>query len=256
MKIKKGIMAVLLAAVIVSGVSGSSVETVNAKGVSALETLLNNVQLNPEILSADRSRYAYKPDCGVAYTQGAEVSDEELNAYTNFILSAITTPEMTTYQKVKACYDWIIDHYSYGDWDDCYGYMDCYGYTDAFVYLTRAIGLKSYFAHGETHAAAGGYTNHGWPVIVIDGVEYVFDAEIDDSIAKGGKTRYYRFGKTYAELPNKYILCQPRKVEHEDWAPDGSYYSYSIYIYNNNETVQEEWEKHVIYSYSCGMVTY
>ena len=184
----------------------------NAKGSSSLETILNSAQLHPAELYADRSKYIYDSDCLLADSLTTLMGDEDLNKYTNYILSVITTPEMTTYQRVKACYDWLIEHYEHGGVDECYGYMDCYGYTDAFVYLTRAIGLDSYFVHGDTCKATGGFTNHAWAVIIIDGVEYVFDPDVEDKIAKGGKIGYYRFGKTYAEVPDKYILgeCQLR----------------------------------------------
>lgn len=44
------------------------------------------------------------------------------------------------------------------------------------------IGLESYFVCGDTHAVTGGYMEHWWSVI-IDGMEHVFDAQINDNIA-------------------------------------------------------------------------
>lgn len=208
MQIKNTILSIVVSAILVCSILGNDIMIVRAERKPTLESILNNADLTPMTLNPNRSTYLYRADnCILTGSWGSEMWDEDLNTYTNYILSVITTPEMSTYQKVKACYDWIIEHYNRGDWDECYGYMDCYGYTDAFVYLTRAIGLNSYFVHGETHMASGGYTNHGWAVIIIDGTEYVFDPEIDDNIAKGGKTGYYRFGKTYAEIPDKYIIC-------------------------------------------------
>ena len=47
-------------------------------------------------------------------------------------------------------------------------------------------------------------TGHAWCVININGTEYVFDPQIDDNIARGGVIGYYRFCKTYDEIPGSY----------------------------------------------------
>ena len=139
-----------------------------------------------------------------AILNNAPLTPVETSEYTKQILASITNADMTTYQKVKACYDWLINTYEFGDYDPYFGIMVCDGYTYAFVSLTRAIGLNSYGRGGLTHKADGGYTPHAWAVIVIDGVEYVFDPQVEDNIAKGGYVGYYRFFKTYAEVPDKY----------------------------------------------------
>ena len=142
------------------------------------------------------------------------------------VFAAIITPDMTTYQKVQACYNYLINTCSYGEnkvvydkiEDYFYGYpgpVDAYGllvghvgvcddYSDAFAAMCRYIGLNCYVVGGQTHKASGGYTPHAWCVIKIDGIEYVFDPQLDDNIAKGGKIGYYRFGKTYDQIPGKY----------------------------------------------------
>lgn len=160
------------------------------------------------------------------------------------VLAEITTPDMTTYQKVKACYDYLINTCERGQWDFKYEsvdyYEDVYGvrydnachlsweayamldghvgvcdfYSAAFVVMMRAIGLDSYWVTGQTHAAGGGYTYHVWTILLLDGVEYVFDPQVEDNIAKGGPIKYYRFGKTYAELPDKYICDGEIAVPH------------------------------------------
>ena len=143
------------------------------------------------------------------------------------ILSQITTPEMDTFSKVKACYDYLINNTSYApaefkapaDAQDAdfieYGANTAYSvltrhlgvcddYSDAFAAMVRAIGLNCYNITGSTHKASGEMTPHTWNVIKINGTEYVFDAEIDDVIAKGGAIGYYRFCVTYGEVPGKY----------------------------------------------------
>lgn len=202
MKGLKKILSLLAAIGMVVVVSFSEGIVVNA--ADPMETVLNNAVLTPT-------------------ATGYEPADQAVE----MVLSGITTPEMTTYQKVKMCYDHLINNCSYGFNEPIYekindyfggypGEVEAYGmlvgnvgvcddYSAAFVALMRRLGLNSYVAVGMTHTTSGEYTPHAWAVVKIDGVEYVFDPQIDDNIAKGGPTGYYRFGKTYAQVPDKYI---------------------------------------------------
>ena len=125
---------------------------------------------------------------------------------------------MSTYEKVKTCYDYLVNTCSYGDnvtrlqfpedngTARAYGMLTghvgaCDDYSCAFAALTRAIGLNCYTVYGLTARASGGMTGHIWCVIAIDGVEYVFDPQIDDNI---GANVYYRFCMTYDETPGSY----------------------------------------------------
>lgn len=150
-------------------------------------------------------------------------------------LAQITTDSMTTYEKVKACYDYLIENCAYRDTSDAknvtpfkvsnsthsdvskggYGVERSYvmltlrvgvcdNYSCAFAALVRAIGLNCYTISGKTAKATGGMTGHVWTVININGTEYVFDPQIDDNIAKGGSVYYYRFCKTYDEVAESY----------------------------------------------------
>jgi uncharacterized protein YjdB len=157
------------------------------------------------------------------------------------VLKNTITNDMTTYEKAMACYNYLINNMSYSknifdlkayteimytskyssDWDRkviYYGYSalknnrdSCYGYSSAFVVLTRAIGLESYVVQGKTALAKGGYGNHWWVNIKIDGNYYVFDPNVEDDIAKGGTINYYRFCKLDSELPKKYIYTDREK---------------------------------------------
>lgn len=142
-------------------------------------------------------------------------------------LEEITNDKMTTYDKIKACYDWLIENCSYGlngammqhataenirtsigPIRAC-GMLEghvgvCNDYSSAFAALARAIGLNCYTVSGLTARAAGGMSGHMWTVIKIDGTEYIFDPQIDDNIAKGGAIGYYRFCVTYEETPESY----------------------------------------------------
>ena len=163
------------------------------------------------------------------------VECDELVAET---LASITNDSMTTYDKVKACYDYLINTCSYGQHNITHVYRDgymtageiripsayedkyagaimayhtiklhrgvCTDYACAFAALVRAIGVNCYTVAGETAKANGGMTGHVWNVINVGGKEYVFDAQIDDNIARGGAIGYYRFCVTYDEVPWAY----------------------------------------------------
>ncbi len=152
--------------------------------------------------------------------------DNKINA----IFGEIFTPDMDTYSKVKACYDYLIENTSYGrvnypttgfgsitpEGGDNYiawaasSCLDnhvatCNRYSSAFIAMVRTIGLDARYVDGQTSAAAGGYTGHVWVEVVIDGTTYVFDPQVEDNISGGGTIRYLRFCKTYDQVPGKYI---------------------------------------------------
>ena len=158
-------------------------------------------------------------------------------------LASITNNQMSTYDKVKACYDYLISTCSYERHSVTYHYeggylyvvglriperdvnkyspgaIDAYymltghkgvcdDYACAFAALVRAIGVNCYTVSGQTAKANGGMTGHTWNIINIGGQDYVFDAQIDDNIAKGGAIGYYRFCVTYDEVPWAYAYSK------------------------------------------------
>ena len=162
------------------------------------------------------------------------------------VLNQITSDNMTTYEKVMACHDYLINSSSYGGKGETLmideGIMStfacledynaflilnshvgvCDDYTAAFVALTRAIGLESYIMGGQTTKASGGYTPHAWAVIFAGGQEYVFDPQIDDNLTKGGPISYIRFGKRYSEVPGKYIPDGNYRCVSNEFNPDSA----------------------------------
>ncbi len=190
------------------------------QSMSSIETILNNAPLNSK-----KSPY------------------EPLNELIEQLLSEILNGTMTTYQKVKTCYDYLIENCSYGKntaindyvWigdhflysmEDikAYGMLvgfvgGCSDYSSAFAMIMQAIGLDCYIVEGVTSAAAGGYVYHIWCEMKIDGVIYVFDPQVEDNIAKGGTVKYYRFGKMYEQVPEKYKKFTYTPVEPEDDKP-------------------------------------
>ena len=171
---------------------------------SSLEKLINSQTLNP-----------FRSDFTPAY--------EEIDK----VFASIFKDGMTTYDKVKACYDYLIKNCSYGQNQamDEYLYYYFYGYSyevrtygilkgkigvcddysAAFATMMQAIGLNCYVVGGQTAKSGGGYTGHAWCEMNLNGTIYVFDPQVEDNIAKGGAIKYYRFGKTYDQVPGKYI---------------------------------------------------
>lgn len=172
-----------------------------ATTLAKAEQLLNSITLNPQVSG-----------------------NVELDAVIQSVLAQIISPNMSTYQKVKACYDYLITHSSYGTrgeviyipqgWDSneyiayqilTTGVGVCDHYSAAFAYMMRAIGIENSFIDGGyAGVSGGGYRSHAWAIIRIGGVHYVFDPQIEDNIAKGGTIKYYRFCKTYNELGKNY----------------------------------------------------
>ena len=171
---------------------------------SNIQKAINSATLNP-----------FRSDFTPAY--------EELDK----VFAQIFTDSMTTYDKVKACYDYLINNCSYGNNEYVMDYIDyyfygysyevrtygilkgkigvCDDYSAAFATMMQALGLNCYVVGGQTSKSGGGYTGHAWCEMNINGTIYVFDPQVEDNIAKGGSIKYYRFGKTYEQVPGKYI---------------------------------------------------
>jgi len=156
---------------------------------------------------------------------------------------SIHTTNMTTYQKVKACYDFLVNKMSYqlmyGKTSPSVNYVSgqdslvvrnaysalstkkgvCDDYSAAFVVMCRRLGLDAYMAGGTVSMAGGGRGGHAWTYIYLNGEKYVFDPQVQSN-NKGYP--YYYFGKTYAQMGSTY-----------EYNPNGYneiyYYGYKIY---------------------------
>mgnify|MGYP003308247246 CR=1 FL=1 len=147
-------------------------------------------------------------------------NDAVLDTMVTGILNQIITENMSTYEKVRACYDYLKKNTVYGDqggatlvFGTVYesredyklvtlsreilstGIGVCDHYAAAFQVLTRRLGLESYICTGKYGSGA-----HVWNVITLEGEDYIFDAQIDDL----GSGSYNHFGKTFGEVGSKY----------------------------------------------------
>lgn len=148
----------------------------------------------------------------------------------------------TTYDKVKAVYDYEIDNFTYEyigmtqkqqkdfydnpDNHELWSYYDsslaarayatlmnnkgvCYNYAAVFTVMMRAIGLECFSIDGIStyDVARTKWDVHTWNNIIINGRFLLFDAQVDDNILKNiGYKLYERFGmnESDAKLDYKY----------------------------------------------------
>ena len=136
------------------------------------------------------------------------------------IIESITTEEMSAEEKRLACYQYIIDTTTYvrtyeqpsGDWTKEYALDvlalqqgNCFRYAAAFAYMCAELGYDAKVCTGEVSASRGGTTPHGWVVLTIDGVEYLCDPDLEQSLG------YDFYMKTYDEYPVKPLITE------EEW---------------------------------------
>ena len=177
-----------------NGVSENENSSVVASGI---EGILNSAKLNP---------------IKTGYTS--------LDNQVSSVINSVTNSSMSTYEKVKALYDWVINNMSYqlgfviGEEIDSlmntYGFYEkdaiqvflaangfgtkrgsCDNYSAMFMILTRRIGLDSYVVSARNNDGSG----HTTVNIKINGKWYNFDPQREDNSKKNGKIMYYAFGE-------------------------------------------------------------
>lgn len=187
----------------------------------------------------------------------------------------------STYDKVKAIYDYEIKNFTYGHAflstkqskaaysnkknrvyssyfdssivDMAYASLVtntgvCDNYAAVFVVMTRAIGLDTYTVGGLTTKAGGGWTGHAWNNMLVNGKYIVFDAQVEDNISNGGKIYYYRFAKKENEVKNNYKYsnrdAEVKAFNHFKSAGEGGF-SINIKLTGDGKTVSKKcvWSK-------------
>lgn len=152
----------------------------------------------------------YQPGAAQAAAQEPDTAQSALLQQVNGIIASVTTADMTSEQKLRACYQYVMDLSKYkrntevpsGDWTGRYaqeilstGKGNCYRYASAVAYLAKGLGYEARVATGTVRSLQGGQTPHGWAEIYINGGWYVFDAVMEDS------RHVDMFGRTYADYP-------------------------------------------------------
>ena len=155
----------------------------------------------------------------------------QLDSLINGIFAQIFTPGMSDADKIKACYNYLIDHTDYargtpmpGGFGDtsvegsdnyvasaAYGCLttgkgSCNRYSAAFIAMMRCLGYQANYIMGQTHYANGSMDDHVWAEVVIGGTPYIFDPQVEDNMrARGEGDGYTRYWKTYGQLAGKYV---------------------------------------------------
>ncbi|MCQ2484907.1 MAG: hypothetical protein MJ168_06190 [Clostridia bacterium] len=145
--------------------------------------------------------------------------DADLEQRVDEVLAQVTTPKMSTYEKVRAIYDYLVRSNTYiikmapratektyiSPYDsDVVSRAktilknkrgNCIDFSAAFMVLTRRIGLDCYLVTGQILNKYGDKSLHGWNIIRINGKDYGFDPEGDFRYSDSGKseTKYTIF---------------------------------------------------------------
>ncbi len=162
------------------------------------------------------------------------LQSEELGELVEETMDELCDEEMGTYDKVAACYDYLVENMSYGNqmrylnveagdttcadiYYDCgevegfaavaltskVGY--CNGYASALIVMLRTLGIDARLVEGETGSANGGYAYHKWAEADIGGTTYLFDPQLEQDLTAAGLPAYSVFCKTYGEVGDRYI---------------------------------------------------
>jgi len=183
-----------------------------ASNVAAAQTTASNTNISASAAQAS------------VLSQG--VTNQALANAVMSILGQIITPGMTDDQKLLACYNYVIDTTSYkrtyetptGDFTGQYA-MDiftthqgnCFRYASAFAYLAKGCGFDVNVTTGSIKAARGGVTPHGWAVVNIGGVPYIFDPDMADAKPV---YRNAMFKVTYDQYPVKPLNAEAVHAVH------------------------------------------
>ena len=190
-----------------SAIQNTTVPVKKYSKTPSIKTLLNDESLHPQ-----------------------KTNSPKLDALITKIFNKIHTKKMTTYDKVRACYDYLIKTTTYGspiifignasgdlvyesdyDWalvEYAYSLLStkygvCDNYSAAFVVMCRRIGLDAHIVGGTVSKKGGGRTGHAWTYIKLNGTQYVFDPQVQSN---NMHVPYYYFGKTYSSLGKTYKI--------------------------------------------------
>ena len=177
--------------------------------------------------------------------------DTAIDTKVQEVLAQVVKPGMDNYDKLLACYKWIIDNsfYKYdgftGSWNNTkvsysnnrdrqvasfaktiicgvngQRYGTCINYGSAMVVFARALGFEAYRVGGETLRADNSYGEHYWCVIKINGIWYNFDPQNADNNWTD-PLRY--FGKTNSEWLGIGYKFTHGSEKAEDYISGGTY---------------------------------
>ncbi|MDR2655759.1 MAG: hypothetical protein LBC56_06770 [Oscillospiraceae bacterium] len=207
---KKTVVALALAIVLIIGCSVQGFASVSDSpaNLENIENLLNSVPLAP---TAPQSA--------------------DLNEYLDWLVPQITQGKTSAYEKLLACYNYIVLNTKYGSHmaglyaqvggATCRGIYSnhgetegfgavalithvgmCNAYAAAFILMARKVGLQDiYLEEGYFVNRSGRYNYHKWAEAKINGQLYVFDPQVEQNMS----ALYNNFCRLYSELPGRYV---------------------------------------------------
>ena len=142
--------------------------------------------------------------------QGRQAMGTTLNANAKLLIiqvaQAITTPNMTTEQKIRAVHDWMIN---YANYDITYADVSqtiegfiynrtavCAGYAKTFEYFMKVLGIPC-----ETITGYGDGSDHAWNRVAVNGVWLYIDVTWDDPVYTVNGVRRDRLVYSYYLIP-------------------------------------------------------
>ena len=149
--------------------------------------------------------------------------DAELNAVIDDLFAEIFTDGMDTYDKVRTCYLYLVQNMTYAQIpvypEDCFVYNSAYraltthmgvcdDYSNALIMMMRRIGITDvYRINGWLFTKSGNKNGHAWVLLRIDGSDYIFDPQADQSAAKkeGIECGWYYFCRPETEVSKKFV---------------------------------------------------
>ena len=157
--------------------------------------------------------------------QGRQAAGTTLNANAKLLIiqvaQAITTPNMTAEQKIRAVHDWMIN---YANYDTTYaevsqtveGFMYnrtavCAGYAKTFEYFMTVLGIP---CETITGYANGG--DHAWNRVAVNGVWLYIDVTWDDPIYTVNGVRRDKLSHEYYLIPEARMNSDHYPQEYHD----------------------------------------
>lgn len=191
----------------------------------------DNNPTDPTVPTSTTTKYVYdiKQVINNAPLNPMRTNDADLDKIIDDIFAQIITDDMTTYEKTRALFNYLVQTNEYGyllaiktqtsyvslyDVDVVtraktifkYKTGTCIDFAAAFMCLTRRIGLNCYMVQGRITDLNGKTYHHGWNTIRVDGIDYTFDSQADFRVRQRdekGETKFVNFGTYY---PNVFLV--------------------------------------------------
>ncbi len=152
--------------------------------------------------------------------------DADLDRMVQELIDNATTDDMSRGEKLTACYDYMVATYDYGyNYNYSYagasktipwakallrdGYGACNNWSSAFAWIARALGYEVRVCYGSTASSGGGGVEHYWPILTVDGHDFVFDPQVErDMTRRSGSNNHMRYGMDESSAAEKYFFGQ------------------------------------------------